>query len=102
MSRQDHEHLVGIEDSQIHEFESDKLTHLPNKIADKIVFELANHKPKVLEKNTMMFHGGADKALFPMTLIAWRGLYHLASCMIIVIQMHNVLATSVITGKGFS
>lgn len=102
MSRQDREHLVDIENSQIHDFESDELTRLLSKIANKTLFELTNNKPKVLKKNTVLCHGGVAKTLFPMKLIAWRRFYPLASFMIIAIQMHNRLATSVNAGTGFS
>jgi hypothetical protein len=100
VSRQAREHFVGIENSQSHDFESDKLTRLLSKIANKTLFELTNNKLKVLKKNTVMCRGGVAKTLFPMKLIAWRRFYPLASCMIIVIQVHDGLATSVNAGKG--
>ena len=50
VSRQDHEHLVDIENGQIHEFESEEITRLLNEIADKMGFELVSHKLEVFGK----------------------------------------------------
>ena len=50
VSRQDHEHLVDVENGQIHEFESEEITHLLNEIADKMGFELISHKLEVFGK----------------------------------------------------
>ena len=50
VSRQDHEHLVDIENGQIHEFESEEITRLLNEIADKMGFELISHKLEVFGK----------------------------------------------------
>jgi Fur family transcriptional regulator, ferric uptake regulator len=49
-SLKDHKHLVGIENGQIHEFESDKLIRPLYKIAKKTEFELTNLELKILEK----------------------------------------------------
>ena len=50
VARQDHEHLVDIENGQIHEFKSDELTQLLTEIADKMGFELTSHKLEVYGK----------------------------------------------------
>ena len=50
VARQDHEHLVDIENGQIHEFKSDELTSLLSEIADKMGFELTSHKLEVYGK----------------------------------------------------
>ena len=50
VSRQEHEHLVDIENGQIHEFESEEITRLLNEIADKMGFELISHKLEVFGK----------------------------------------------------
>mgnify|MGYP001200931380 FL=1 len=50
VSRQDHEHLVDIENGQIHEFESEEITRLLVDIADKMGFELTSHKLEVFGK----------------------------------------------------
>ena len=50
VARQDHEHLVDIENGQIHEFKSEELTHLLTEIADKMGFELTSHKLEVYGK----------------------------------------------------
>ena len=50
VARQDHEHLVDIENGQIHEFKSDELTSLLAQIADKMGFELTSHRLEVYGK----------------------------------------------------
>lgn len=50
VARQDHEHLVDIQNGQIHEFESEELTQLLSGIADKMGFELTSHKLEVYGK----------------------------------------------------
>ena len=50
VARQDHEHLVDIENGQIHEFKSDELTSLLVQIADKMGFELTSHRLEVYGK----------------------------------------------------
>ena len=50
VARDGHEHLVDIENGQIHEFKSDELTHLLAEIADKMGFELTSHKLEVYGK----------------------------------------------------
>ncbi len=50
VARQDHEHLVDIENGQIHEFKSDELTSLLSQIADKMGFELTSHRLEVYGK----------------------------------------------------
>ena len=44
VAREDHEHLVDVENGQIHEFKNDQLTELLVKIADEMGFELTGHK----------------------------------------------------------
>ena len=50
VARQDHEHLVDIENGQIHEFKSAELTNILSEIADKMGFELTSHKLEVYGK----------------------------------------------------
>ncbi len=50
VARDDHEHLVDIENGQIHEFQSEKLQSLLTNIADEMGFELTGHKLEVFGK----------------------------------------------------
>ncbi len=47
VARDDHEHLVDVENGQIHEFKNDELTELLSNIADEMGFELTGHKLEV-------------------------------------------------------
>jgi Fur family ferric uptake transcriptional regulator len=50
VARDDHEHLVDVENGQIHEFKSEQLTELLTAIADEMGFELTGHKLEVFGK----------------------------------------------------
>jgi len=50
VARDDHEHLVDVENGQIHEFQSEQLQALLINIADEMGFELTGHKLQVYGK----------------------------------------------------
>jgi Fur family ferric uptake transcriptional regulator len=47
VARDEHEHLVDVENGQIHEFQNEDLTNLLSDIADNMGFELTGHKLEV-------------------------------------------------------
>lgn len=70
---------INIKIYQIHKFEREEFIRLIAKIAEKVGFQLNNHKLNILEK-PMLLRGNAAKTLFPMTSFVWKRLYLLARC----------------------